>query len=781
MKNKVLAILLAGTVSVSLAACGGSGTSTSSSASTGTSAESTSSSSSSSASSDLEVTSDEERADIEAALDLAQNENTEWTYDSDHDAWVLSVVSAVTNPEVPDEQGVSVAVPGAYVRGIDTDGDGKADVTSDSVSSAVTGNLVINKKGTITSENGQIYTAATAPVLVNCGGTGYSQTQNSTATTEYARDGYVSMTMGNRGKTSTVTDSDGNTTYTGESPKSLVDQKNAIRFVKYNILLGNLPGSVDYFVTTGGSGAGAHASMVAATGNSSDYYDYEIEAGAVGVYRNDDGTYSTTVTVDDKEQEISDGVWGCVAYSAITSLAESDLSLAFEYSLDDDYDFNTSFQKQLASYLSEEYMDYINGQKIRVKESKVGFDLNDDGDQKDTVTLKIEYDEDRYADTNGWGGTYLTLYLKEFQSNLQSYLDNLDYASGWTWFDEDGHALSDEEVAAMTSEDRAKAFLEGRYAKGTDSSSSGGPGGAMGGAAPDGAAMGGGAPTGEMPDGAPGQMGGTGAAATTQVDRNGNAVGTPTQGSDAAAGSSTDSSLYASFEDMLEAYESDISEIEAGDAYGNNIVTLMDPLSYIGSEDVDAPTWTRIVMGASEGDESMFESLNMELAWLNSGTDAVIEWQWDGGHVPSEILGDSLSLYIDEMYGQYVDGAVKVEKPEAEVQTTNGTATEATGTDISSWVTYRDGKVSFSLADAAAYRVAGASKAMPGFDTMDLSQETYVFGDADSDARHFDKYVLQAMQEHQDVLEKLFNAGSTESSTAESAAAESAAAESSAQ
>lgn len=775
MKNKVLAILLAGTVSVSLAACGGSGTSTSSSASTGTSAESTSSSSSSSASSDLEVTSDEERADIEAALDLAQNENTEWTYDSDHDAWVLSVVSAVTNPEVPDEQGVSVAVPGAYVTGIDTDGDGKADVTSDSVSSAVTGNLVINKKGTITSENGQVYTAQTAPVLVNCGGTGYSQTQNSTATTQYAKDGYVSMTMGNRGKTSTVTDSDGNTTYTGESPKSLVDQKNAIRFVKYNILLGNLPGSVDYFVTTGGSGAGAHASMVAATGNSSDYYDYEIEAGAVGVYRNDDGTYSTTVTVDDKEQEISDGVWGCVAYSAITSLAESDLSLAFEYSLDDDYDFNTSFQKQLASYLSEEYMDYINGQKIRVKESKVGFDLNDDGDQKDTITLKIEYDEDRYADTNGWGGTYLTLYLKEFQSNLQSYLDNLDYASGWTWFDEDGHALSDEEVAAMTSEDRAKAFLEGRYAKGTDSSSSGGPGGAMGGAAPDGAAMGGGAPTGEMPDGAPGQMGGTGAAATTQVDRNGNAVGTPTQGSDAAAGSSTDSSLYASFEDMLEAYESDISEIEAGDAYGNNIVTLMDPLSYIGSEDVDAPTWTRIVMGASEGDESMFESLNMELAWLNSGTDAVIEWQWDGGHVPSEILGDSLSLYIDEMYGQYVDGAVKVEKPEAEVQTTNGTATEATGTDISSWVTYRDGKVSFSLADAAAYRVAGASKAMPGFDTMDLSQETYVFGDADSDARHFDKYVLQAMQEHQDVLEKLFNAGSTESSTAESAAAESSA------
>ena len=33
---------------------------------------------------------------------------------------------------------------------------------------------------------------------------------------------------------------------TGDVPSCLVDQKNAVRFVKFNILLGNLPGSVDY-------------------------------------------------------------------------------------------------------------------------------------------------------------------------------------------------------------------------------------------------------------------------------------------------------------------------------------------------------------------------------------------------------------------------------------------------------------------------------------------------------------------------------------------------------
>lgn len=762
MRKRFFALLLSGILTTVLSACGT--TSTASTTSTSTAAAySPTATTSAETSASTEATTDEEKAAIESALDLSQNENTEWTYDSANDAWVLSIVSAVVNPEIEDQQGVSVAVPGAYVKGIDTDGDGTADVKADDATSGVTGNLVIDYDASITSENGQVYTAATAPVLVNCGGTGYSETENQTATTEYAKDGYISMTMGNRGKTSSVTSDDGTTTYTGESPESLVDQKNAIRFVKYNILLGNLPGNVDYFVTTGGSGAGAHATMVAATGNSSDYYDYEIEAGAVGVYRNSDGTYSTTVTIDGKDYEISDGVWGCVAYSAITSLSEADMSLAFEYYLDTDYSFNTSFQKQLASYLSEEYMDYINSQNLSVSESAVGFDLNEDGDTNDTIDLTIEYDESKYADTNGYGGTYLALYLDEFESNLESYLENLNYAEDWTWFDEDGNALSDEEVAAMTIEDKAQAFIEGRYARSTSSSEEpGSEGGAPSGNGPTVEMPSGQIPSGNGPSGdgqAPSMPGNS----NTAIDRNGNAVGTPQSGSNAAAGSSTDSSTYSTYNEMLEAYESDISEIESGDSYGNNIVDLLNPLNYIGSDDVDSPTWTRIVMGASEGDMSMFASLNMEIAWLNSGTDASIEWQWDGGHVPSEILGNSLSLYIDEMYGEYVDGAVKVTKSEAAKQTTNGTATEATGTDISSWVSYENGTVSFSLADAAAYRTSGAAKAMPGFDTMDLSQETYVFGDSDSDARHFDKYVLQALEDHKETLSTLFNADSSSS------------------
>ena len=178
------------------------------------------------------------------------------------------------------------------------------------------------------------------------------------------------------------------------------------------------------------------------------------------------------------------------------------MALAFEYYMDTDYDFGTEFKEQLAEYLSEEYMEYINEQNLSVNEADVQLDINGDGDMTDTISLTIEYDEEKYADTNGYGGTYVDFYLAEFVSNLQWYLDNLDYAEGWTWFDEDGNALSDEEVAAMTSEDKAEAFIEGRYAK---SSSGGDMMGGPGEGAPEGAGPGGdmeGAPEGAGPDGA---------------------------------------------------------------------------------------------------------------------------------------------------------------------------------------------------------------------------------------------------------------------------------------
>ena len=515
--------------------------------------------------------------------------------------------------------------------------------------------------------------------------------------------------------------------------------------MKYNILLGNLPGSVDYWVSTGGSGGGAHAAMFAATSNHSDFYDYEIACGAVGVYQNDDGSYDTSVNIDGEYAQLSDGAWGCMAYSAITSLAEADMALAFEYYLDQDYDFGSEFQKATARYLAAEYMDYINAQSLTV----------------DGEALTIEYDEAKYPDTNGYGGSYLDYYLAEFTENLQWYLDNLDYAEGWTWFDADGSALSDSDVAAMTSADKAAAFIEGRYAKG---GSGGMDGGMMGGGPGNGA---GGPPSGEMPSGeAPSGtlLDGDRSFANSDVAANSSGdtmdVGTPDAGTTQAAGSSTDSKNYASYAEMLADYQADVAEVEAGDAYGNNIVELYNPLNYIVAEGTENPVWTRILMGASEGDMSMFASLNLDIAFRNAGVDSHLEWQWDGGHVPSEALGDSFALWVDTMYGEHVDGAKQITKAAASAQTANGTAESATGSDLSGWVKYDDiANVTFSLADAAAYRTAGASKAIPGFDVIDYGQEDYVFGSGTKDARHWSRSVLTVFEEHEDTLSSLFNYG----------------------
>ena len=740
--KKVMAILLALALVLGLAACGTSSGETTTNDSTPQTADN---SQSQSADTTVITADSAQKADIESALNLA-NIKPEWTYSENADAWTMAIVTAVTNAELPDYQGVSVCVPGAYVKGVDTDGDGTADVTSGTAS----GNLVIDYDATVTSTNGQVYTAATAPVIINTGAAGYSAQSNQTAGTTYAKEGYINIACGNRGKQSTLSDG----TYTGDAPSCLVDQKNAVRFVKFNILLGNLPGSVDYFVSTGGSGGGAHATMLAATSNNPDFYDYEISQGAVGVYKNSDGSYSTTVTVNGSEVELSDGLWGCMAYSAITSLAEADMTLAFEYYLNPDYSFNTDFQKQLAEYLAAEYMEYINAQNLSVDEAKVGFDLNGDGDTSDTIALTIEYDETGHEDTNGYYGTYLDLYLAEFEQSLQDYIDRLAYAEDWTWFNSSGTALSDSEVAAMTDADRAEAFINGWYVKGSTGSSSGGmeggPGGDSAGGPPD--------MSGDSAGGPPDMSGDSAGGPPDSGSGSTGEVGTPDSGTTQSASSKTDSANYSSFAEMLAAYQADIAEIQAGDEYGNNIVDLYNPLNYIGADGTDGPTWARILMGASEGDISMMNSLNLQIAWLNSGTDAEIEWQWNGSHVPSEIFGDSLALYVDTMYGEYVDGAVKITKAAASGQTTNGDGTEPSGTDLSAWVSYDSTSgVGMTLAGAAAYRTSGAAKALPGFDVMDYGQEDYVFGSSTADARHWDTYVLKVFEEHADTLAELFN------------------------
>ena len=141
-------------------------------------------------------------------------------------------------------------------------------------------------------------------------------TENDTASQKYEDNGIV-VTAGNSETTDTV--------YI-----YLADQKNAIRFVRYNILLGNLPGSLEYWVSVGVTENDDRASLLVTTGDSPDYYDAEIEAGAAGVYALPNGDYSTVVTVDGADYELSDGVWGAVVGKTAALLSENGLSGALD-------------------------------------------------------------------------------------------------------------------------------------------------------------------------------------------------------------------------------------------------------------------------------------------------------------------------------------------------------------------------------------------------------------------------------------------------------------------
>jgi len=678
---------------------------------------------------------------IEYTLDLDHQTHT-WTYNETNKTYTLSVVPAVANPVLPDYEGVSVCVPGVYVKGLDTEG-----------------NLIIDTNAKFVNPNGVTYTAATAPVVVETGAAGYGDQRNQKAMSNKAQYGYIDVACGNRGKQSIVRDASGKALYyTGDAPSCLVDQKNAVRWAKYNILLKNIPGSIDRFVSTGGSGGAAHATMFAATSNNPDFYPYEAEVGAVGVYKDaKTGKYVAALT---NGTNLSDGAWGSEGYSTISSLYEADAGQAFEYYLSTKFAFKSPFQAKLAEYLSEEYMKYINSQNLVVNGKK----------------LTIQYDLKAHPETRGYYGTYLDYMLKQAHSDLEWYLNNLQWSSTWT---KDDPKMSDAEsflkgaysytetgrgggppgmmagggpggAAAGTvgaaGKGAAGAGAIGGAASGAAASAAGGPGGPGGGADISGKGAAGagligdvavstssasaGGPGGDMAGGPGGMAGGPGGGSSSstgtkqrgvditnwvkyKVNQDGTysvdfsladymiyrgaKMNKPVPGFDTITYSqevwvfgnaekdgrhfsvfvnnvfsdpakvavlkplysTTDSNVFldangkADFDAMVAAHKAEYAEIAKGDKYGNNIVDLYNPVRYIGAKGTENPTWSRIMMGGVEGDIALVCSLNIAIRWKMAGVkDVILQWQWNGGHVPGDIFSMSFAGYVDQMFSK---------------------------------------------------------------------------------------------------------------------------------
>ena len=354
-----------------------------------------------------------EPEEVETLLDL-QNaiEGGTYSWKAGSSVYTISCVTASANPELEDYQGLSIAIPAAYISGIAEDG-----------------SLIIDWEAEITSPNGAVYTAATAPIVINTGAAGYSASTTGNAGGTYASYGYINVACGNRGKNNVCTDAEGNTYYTGDAPYCLVDQKAVVRWLKYNISLGNICGSADRIVSTGGSGGGAHSLMLAATGNHPDFYPYLQESGAVGAYYDaDSDSYYAT---------ISDAIWGCCPYSPITNLAEADMAYEWESLISLtalDYIEASDFKRALSSYLAEEYIDYVNALGLV-------YDLDGDG-----VAEEMTLSDD------GLSGTYVDFMVAQAESDLVWFLEHIESVTlSVDWQNQNG-------------ESKAEAYFYGHYA-----------------------------------------------------------------------------------------------------------------------------------------------------------------------------------------------------------------------------------------------------------------------------------------------------------------------------
>ena len=570
-------------------------------------------------------------AQVETLLDLANGiAGGTYAWKETASAYTIAYVTAVANPELVSYEGLSVGIPAEYIAGIDEDG-----------------NLIIDWEAQITSPNGAVYTAATAPIIINTGAAGYSSQTTSGAGSSYGTYGYITVNCGNRGKNNVCVDAEGNSYYTGDAPYCLVDQKAVVRWLKYNIALGNLCGDPDRIVSTGGSGGGAHSLMLAAMGNHPDFYPYLCESGAVGAYYDaaSDSYYST----------VSDAIWGCCPYSPITNLEEQDMACEWEALISLtalDYIGASEFKRALSEKLAYAFVEYLNGLGLT-------YDLDGDG-SAEPMTLNAD----------GVSGSYVDFLVAQAESDLAWFLDHIDSVNlNVTWQNENG-------------ESQAEAYFYGHYdytqsidgleLSGYDLSEFGMT---LAGSEAEGWTV-------SMD--AEGFMsyrsrmkGVTSFDRLGFLDENGDynaenlEFGNETQdyrhwdkyllavleeyADELAPLYAPDDTygLYASYEDMVEAFRGDVAIIEGGDEYyaytGKTIVELYNPLRYILDERTEQPKWARIVHGTQDKDVSLAASQNDAIAWTMMGVDTYLAWGWDNVHVADDPLDTSKTSFIDAM------------------------------------------------------------------------------------------------------------------------------------
>ena len=238
----------------------------------------------------------------------------------------------------------------------------------------------------------------------------YSSTDDKDKVGKILSKNYVLVSYGCRSRNNEAV----NGVHDGHSPATVTDTKAVIRYLRNNADL--LPaGNTERIIITGTSGGGALSTLIAASGNSSDFFPSLFVAGAAGIEKEGD-TYTST---------ISDDVYGVIAYCPITDLANADA--AYEWTFKDvraelkDNAFVGEGEEAEAPYTEEAgtvneevsellaaaYEEYVNSLGLKLDD---GSDLTADNlkdaiielmEKEITVTAGTRSQEDMLADIAG--------------------------------------------------------------------------------------------------------------------------------------------------------------------------------------------------------------------------------------------------------------------------------------------------------------------------------------------------------------------------------------------
>ena len=200
------------------------------------------------------------------------------------------------------------------------------------------------------------YTAKTAPIIFlnECGG--WKSSSPRSCDTSYIDEGFVYVTCGARSRDAMSSDG---SIHTGKAPMQMADLKSGVIELRANDTV--IPGDKEKIISIGTSGGGQMSSIFGASGDMKEYYQYMYEAGALGVTKNDDGTY---------ESAFHDNIFAAQNYCPIADIENADLAYAWWWvDLVDDGGIKngsiTDFEKRLQELEADAYIEYLNSLKLK--------------------------------------------------------------------------------------------------------------------------------------------------------------------------------------------------------------------------------------------------------------------------------------------------------------------------------------------------------------------------------------------------------------------------------